>query len=210
MRNALLAAVIAATLLGLSTPSGAKTVQDASRSEAGWMTIRDDRGHGWRGNDWHGDERRGDGRDSDWRDDDHRGYGRSSDWRGDRDWDERGAYRDGFRRGRDYDDRFEDRRIYRDGFRDGRSYDGYNYQPHFYPRFDYGRHSYYRYDEYRGPWRRPYIIGRPLPRGLGYRRVEPYFYGLPPCPRGYYYADVGGDILLIALATGIIADALVY
>lgn len=124
--------------------------------------------------------------------------------------DDRRDYRDGFRDGRYYDDRYEDRRVYRQGFRDGRRFDRYDYHPHFRPRFDYGRRAYYRYDFYDAPWRRPYVIGRPLPRNIGFRRVDAYAYGLPPCPRGYYYADVGGDILLVALATGIIADALVY
>jgi len=125
--------------------------------------------------------------------------------------DERQAFRDGFRQGRRFDDRFEDRRVYRQGFRDGRRFDRYDYRPFFGPRFDWRRHSYYRYDRFDGPWRRPYVIGRPLPRGVGFRRLDPYYYrGLPPCPRGFYYADVGGDILLIALATGIVADALIY
>lgn len=156
---------------------------------------------------YRGDDRRYDRRD-DWRDD------RRNDWRDDRrdDWrDDRGVYRDGFRDGRRFDDRYEDPRLYRRGFQDGRRYDRFAYRPHFRTGFDYGRRHYWRYDYFDSPWRRPYVIGRPLPRGIGFRKLDPYGYrGLPPCPRGYYYADVGGDILLIALATGIVADALVY
>jgi len=162
------------------------------RHDDGWRG-RDGR-HGrddqWRGDRWGGNRWRGD----DWRGDD---------WRGDR-----RVYRDGFRDGRRFDDRFEDRRIYRDGFRDGRRFDGYAYRPYFRERAFYGR-PYYRYDYFDGPWSRPYVIGRPLPPRLGYRRIDAGYYGLPPCPRGHYYADVGGDILLISLATGLIVDALI-
>lgn len=134
---------------------------------------------------------------------------------GDRRYDDRRFdprdYRSGFRDGQRFDDRYEDPRLYRRGFQDGRRFDRFAYRPHFGTGFDYGRRHYSRYDYFDAPWRRPYVIGRPLPRGIGFRKLDPYAYrGLPPCPRGYYYADVGGDILLVALATGIVADALVY
>ena len=37
---------------------------------------------------------------------------------------------------------------------------------------------------------------------------DPYVYGLRPAPRGYRYVHAGGDILLIAVATGLIASVL--
>lgn len=155
----------------------------------------------------HGERRYRDGHE-DYRDD-RRDYreGRRYDDR----FDDRRAFQQGFHEGRRFDDRFEDRRVYRQGYRDGRLFGRYDYRPFFGPRHDLRRHGYSRYDFYDGPWRRPYVIGRPLPHGVGYRRIDPYYYGgLPPCPRGYYYADVAGDILLIALASGIVADALLY
>ena len=203
----LVGAALAAMLLGAPALAHAAPARDDLAVEA---QFRRDDGRDDRRGDWR-DDRRGDWRDDrrgDWRDD------RRGDWRDDRrgDWrDDRGDYRDGFRDGRRFDDRYEDPRLYRRGFQDGRRFDRFAYRPHFRTGFDYGRRHYWRYDYYDAPWRRPYVIGRPLPRGIGFRKLDPYAYrGLPPCPRGYYYADVGGDILLIALATGIIADALVY
>lgn len=201
----LLLAIAAFATLGAASPA---------------MADDDDR-RGWRGRGYEHGEWRGRGRDwrddrgrgRDWRDDRWRGHDGRYGWRGDDRWrgdrrDDRRVYRDGFRDGRRFDDRFEDRRIYRDGFRDGRRFDGYAYRPYFRERAFYGR-PYYRYDYFDGPWSRPYVIGRPLPPRLGYRRIDAGYYGLPPCPRGHYYADVGGDILLISLATGLIVDALI-
>jgi Ni/Co efflux regulator RcnB len=52
-------------------------------------------------------------------------------------------------------------------------------------------------------------IGRPLPRDMRYVVIRDYDrYHLRAPPRGYYYADVDGRILLIAAATSIIVDAL--
>ena len=37
---------------------------------------------------------------------------------------------------------------------------------------------------------------------------DPYYYGLRPAPRGYRWVHADNDILLVALATGVIADVL--
>ena len=37
---------------------------------------------------------------------------------------------------------------------------------------------------------------------------DPYFYGLREAPRGYRYVHAGSDILLIAVASGLIASVL--
>ena len=37
---------------------------------------------------------------------------------------------------------------------------------------------------------------------------DPHFYGLREAPRGYRYVHAGNDILLIAVATGLIASVL--
>jgi Ni/Co efflux regulator RcnB len=138
--------------------------------------------------------------------DDHRG-------RHERGWDDR--------RDRDYgnrDDRRDERRAYREGRRDGyhdgrradrwddRRYNGYHYNG----RWHYGpppRHYRdVRYD-YRA-WRR----GDRLPAYYRdhYRRVDYRDYRhLRPPPRGYgYYRDDRGDIILAAIATGIIASVI--
>ena len=37
---------------------------------------------------------------------------------------------------------------------------------------------------------------------------DPYVYGLGPAPRGYRYVYAGEDIVMIAIATGLIASVL--
>lgn len=134
------------------------------------------------------DHDRGHGRDRDhgrssYQHDD-RDYGRSDYRRGDRD-----RYRD--------DDRYRDYGRsygYRDGYRDDRRY----YRPP--PRVVY-RPVYVAPRWVRG--------GRYYDRGYGPTYVvdDYYGYGLRAPPRGYYWRrSDAGDFLLVALATGIIAD----
>lgn len=129
----------------------------------------------------------------------------------------RRIYRDGYSDGR-RDDFANHRRIYRDryfdarrgGYYDGRRYASYAYRPYFQPFYQYDR-PYYRFDQFDGAWGRPYVIGRPLPGHLRYYRIrDGYYGGLPPCPNGYYYANVGGDILLLSLGTNLVVDALLF
>ena len=84
---------------------------------------------------------------------------------------------------------FRDYRGYRSGFWYAPSYGYYRVQP--------------RYANY--SWRR----GSVLP--YEYRRYyvnDPYFYNLRPAPRGHRWVHANNDILLVALATGVIADVL--
>ena len=56
---------------------------------------------------------------------------------------------------------------------------------------------------------RKWTVGRPLPRDVIYYEVPPALVvqiGRPPS--GYRYARVAGDILLIALGTGMVVDAI--
>lgn len=56
---------------------------------------------------------------------------------------------------------------------------------------------------------RKWSVGRPLPRDVIYYEVPSYLvtqYGQPP--RGYRYVRVASDILLIALGTGMVIDAI--
>jgi len=87
--------------------------------------------------------------------------------------------------------------------------------------FDYGYahilHSYYGRNYYwwsYDGWRRPYRnwrVGYLLPAWIYWEPV-PYdlYYRLPPAPYGCRYVYVDGDILLIAISTGIILDALLW
>ncbi|MDN5782213.1 MAG: RcnB family protein [Luteimonas sp.] len=130
--------------------------------------------------------------------------------RGHRDRDNHGQYdrNRGDRHDRNRSDRRHDRRYdYRSGYRDGRRHD---------------RRVIYRpAPRYYAP--RPVVIHRgppPWSRGRryydsGYGRTyvvnDYYGYGLREPPRGYYWrrSDVG-DYLLVAAATGIIADLILH
>jgi Ni/Co efflux regulator RcnB len=53
-------------------------------------------------------------------------------------------------------------------------------------------------------------IGRPLPRDIDYIVIRDYDrYHLRPPPRGHYYAEIDGRILLIQAATQLVLEALV-
>jgi Ni/Co efflux regulator RcnB len=131
-------------------------------------------------------------------DDDRRGrrHGRG-DWRGEhrREWREhRREHR------RDWRD---DRRHYRDGYRDGRRSHNYYTPPARYyyapPAYGYYRPGY----SYHAP---RYHRGGYLPHGYGRYVVRDYYnYGWAPPPPGYaYYRTDTGDIILAAIATGLI------
>jgi Ni/Co efflux regulator RcnB len=59
----------------------------------------------------------------------------------------------------------------------------------------------------RDSWRK----GRRLPRSVIYHDVAPErisYYSLPVAPRGHRYVRVASDILLIAVGTGLVVDAI--
>jgi Ni/Co efflux regulator RcnB len=48
-----------------------------------------------------------------------------------------------------------------------------------------------------------------MPRTVVYHEVSsPQIYNLAPPPRGHHYARVGSDILLLAIGTGLVVNAL--
>jgi Ni/Co efflux regulator RcnB len=52
-------------------------------------------------------------------------------------------------------------------------------------------------------------MGRAVPRTVVYHDVSsPHLYGLAPPPRNHRYVRVGTDILLLAIGTGMIVNAL--
>lgn len=54
-----------------------------------------------------------------------------------------------------------------------------------------------------------YAIGQPLPAGVVYYPVpQPVVMQLPPVPAGYRYVRVAADILLIAVGTSMVVDAI--
>ena len=143
------------------------------------------------------DERRYDRRD-DRRDSGHDRRDWRQDSRRDDRWDRRHDRRD-YRRDRRWDRSDRDWWRGRDDFHDFRGWrNGYWYAPSY---------GYYRVEpRYYGlRWQR----GSYLPaRYRGYYVRDPYIYGLRPPPRGYRYVHAGNDIVMIAIATGLIASVL--
>ncbi|QQQ18964.1 RcnB family protein [Brevundimonas vitis] len=111
------------------------------------------------------------------------------------------------------EERREDRREFREdrrwdrnnrdwwrGRSDFRDYNGRRNGQWYAPGYGYYRVEprYYGYS-----WRR----GSYLPPAYHrYAVRDPYFYNLRPAPRGYRWVHVDNDIVLVALATGLIAD----
>ena len=117
------------------------------------------------------------------------GYDRRDERRDDR-WDDRYDRRD---------DRRDDRYERRDDRRDSR------YERRADRRYNAGRYH-HPYGYQARQWRR----GDRLPsqyRGQGYR-VDYRAYRLPPPPRGYEYHRVNDDVVLTAIASGVIASVL--
>jgi Ni/Co efflux regulator RcnB len=110
--------------------------------------------------------------------------------------DQREAHRHGRHDQRRYDrhreDTWRDRSEWRGyhGQRSGYWYaPGYGYQP--------VRHGY--------AWRR----GGYVPRAYrSYYVQDPYYYGLAPAPRGYRWVYADGNFVLMAIATGLIAQVI--
>lgn len=154
--------------------------------------------HGW------GHDRRDDRHDRRWDRRDDRAH-----WRDDRRWDDHRGRRwgdDRWDRHERRDDRWDDRRHYRHGYRDGyrhgyrddRRYDYARYRaPRVYVRPVGYRHHYWRAGHYLPPpYRGPVYV-------IDYRP-----YHLPPPPRGHYWYRVDNDVVLAAIATGLIIDVL--
>ena len=145
-------------------------------------------------------ERRDDRRD--WR---HGEYDNRRDYREDRRDDrrefreERREDRQDYRREQRWDRNNRDWWRGRNDFRDYRgARNGYWYAPSY---------GYYRVEPryYGQRWQR----GHYLPSSYrSYYVRDPYDYGLRPAPRGYRYVHAGNDIVLIAIATGLIASVL--
>lgn len=112
------------------------------------------------------------------------------------------------------DDRRDDRRDWRDDRRsdrydrrwDNRRYNGYYMNNRFYrgaPPVAYWDRPGFR------PGYRAWVRGDRLPPGYRYTVVDYRPYRLAPPPRGYHYVrDDRGDVLLAAIATGIIASVI--
>ncbi len=64
-------------------------------------------------------------------------------------------------------------------------------------------------DGYQDGRRQALRRGQYIPRGANYRVIEDYGrYGYSQPPRGYQYAEVDGEVLMVQIATQLIAQAL--
>jgi Ni/Co efflux regulator RcnB len=119
----------------------------------------------------------------------------------------------GDRRDERRDERRDDRGDRRDERRDDRydrhdRYDRYERRENRYERRAERRYNAGRYYAPRGYQARQWRRGEHLPpqyRGQAYR-VDYRYYRLPPPPRGYQYTRVNDDVVLTAIATGLIAS----
>jgi Ni/Co efflux regulator RcnB len=130
-------------------------------------------------------------------------------------WDRRDARRDEWHDNHRDRDRRHDRHDYRrdDRHRYGNHRYVYREPPRYYPRHDYPR--YVRHDRYRaGAYYRPYGY-RPYRWYAGARLPAPYYapryviydypaYRLRPPPYGYHWVRVDNDVVLAAIATGVV------
>lgn len=109
-------------------------------------------------------------------------------------------------------DRRDDRRDDRSDRRDDRRDDRYEQRrENRYERRAERRYNGGRYHAPRGYQARSWHRGDRLPpqyRGGGYR-VDYRAYRLAPPPRGYEYTRVGNDVVLTAIASGVIASVLI-
>lgn len=122
------------------------------------------------------------------------------------------------------DDRHDDRRDYRrDHRRDDRHWDHHEgrHDRHDWDRRDWNRyHGFHRYDGHRyyvsryvspsGYYYRSWGYGDCLPRAYYGRRyiVDDYYtYRLRPPPHGYHWVRVDNDVVLAAIASGIVVSA---
>lgn len=111
------------------------------------------------------------------------------------------------------DDRRDDRRDERrDDRRDTRGYDHRDdrYDSRYERRAD-RRYNAGRYHQPYGYQQRQWRRGDRLPsqyRGRAYA-VDYRYYRLPPPPRGYQYSRVDNDVVLTAIASGVIASVLI-
>jgi Ni/Co efflux regulator RcnB len=180
--NRLTRAAVLGLMLATAAPMAAEAQSRHDRRE-----YRQDRRDDHR--DFHRDQRR-DARD--YRRDrrqDHRDYHR------DQRWQDRRDFRHDQRWDRHNRDWWRDRSDFRD-YRGARH--GYWYAPSY---------GYYRVEPryYGHRWQR----GHYLPSSYrSYYVRDPYAYGLRPAPRGYRYVHAGNDIVMIAIATGLIASVL--
>lgn len=175
------AAVIAVALATTAAPLAAEAQSRRDRHEQRYDRRDDRRDHRqdrWNDRRDHRADRRAERRDHRWENRRDR-----RDYRSHQRWDRNNRH---WYRGRSD---FRDYRGVRSGYWYAPSYGYYRVNP--------------RYNTHR--WQR----GHTLPTAYrGYYVRDPYVYGLRPAPRGYRYVHAGNDIVLMAIATGLIISVM--
>jgi hypothetical protein len=67
----------------------------------------------------------------------------------------------------------------------------------------------YRYQPLPPDVRRNLVRGRPLPPGLAWREVPPPMLARLPVYPGYRWEVCGSDLVLVAIASGLVSDVLI-
>jgi Ni/Co efflux regulator RcnB len=112
-----------------------------------------------------------------------------------------------------HDDRRYDRRDDRRHDRhDDRRYDRRDWDRYYgFRHYDGRRYQYGRYVRPSGYYYRSWRYGDHLPRGYYSRRYivnDYHVYHLRPPPRGYHYVRVDNDVVLAAIASGVVVSAI--
>ena len=112
-----------------------------------------------------------------------------------------------------YDSRHDNRNDWRrNDHRDDRRYDRRDWDRYYgFRHHDGRRYQYGRYVRPSGYYYRSWHYGDHLPRGYYSRRyiVNDYHaYHLRPPPRGYHYVRVDNDVVLAAIASGVVVSAI--
>jgi Ni/Co efflux regulator RcnB len=223
---------LVATLLASTSAFAAGNPYPVSRHVAQQVVRNDDR----RGDDRRGDDRRGDDhRGHDRHDNDRHDFDRHDNDRHDNDRHDWNDHRDDRRYDRPRnDDHRRDWNDHRDSYRndhrnwndhdrnDHRGWDrprnDWSSHPHYWDNRSHDRRDYARYRFHNGYYRAPYGYqyrswhrGDYLPRSYYDRSYIVYDwrpYRLYEPPYGYHWVRVGNDVLLTALATGVVLDVL--
>ena len=205
MKRLFAATAVALTLIGGTVTTAQADNRDRNRNE------RHDDNRGNRHNDRHDNrynDHRNDGRNDhrDYRHDDrhdNRNYDHRNDWRNDRHDNRYNDHRNDWRNDHRNDWRYD--------HRDDRRYDRRDWDRSYgFRHYDGRRYNYGRYVRPSGYYYRSWGYGDRLPYGYYAPRYvvhDYYAYDLRPPPYGYHYVRVDHDVVLAAIASGIVVSA---
>ena len=207
--------LFAATALALTLIGGTVTTAQADNRDRNHNQRHDD--HRDSRNNGHRDNRNNDRHDN--RHDDHRNdrrYDHRDDHRNDHRYDQRNDRRYDHRNDHNNDWRYDHRNDHRNDWRydrrDDHRYDRRDWDRNYgFRHYDGRRYNYGRYVRPSGYYYRSWGYGDRLPRGYYSSRYivnDYHVYHLRPPPYGYHYVRVDHDVVLAAIASGIVVSAI--